>query len=73
MFQAVRRWRTCHILTLQVFRRLHQRGITERDRLVHPPTHLLCPLQGTMGSLSFPEQHLNVAEERAGGMHGRHD
>jgi hypothetical protein len=70
---ALRRWRPCHLLALQVLRRLHRRGPSERRRLAHTPACLLRALQGPMGPLPLPEQPVHVEQGRPGEVHGRPD
>lgn len=41
----------------------------ERHFCLHPPAHLLCPLQGPVAALSFPKQHLHPPERRSSQMH----
>ena len=68
---ALRCWWPCHLLPLQVLRRLHRRGPPQGRGLVHTPANLLCPLQGPLGSLPVPEQHLHAAQGGPGQVHRR--
>lgn len=70
---ALRRRRPRYLFPLQVLRRLHRRGPSQRVRLVPAPAYLLRPLQGPMGPLPFPEQHFHAAQGGPGPVHGRHD